>query len=139
VIFRAPEFAYQKNQPTYGRLLVLLKELKPEPRAIVGTSPSSAPDEFVQRLQAYFAARQVYITGLVAEAEDRPDQAIDAFVESARLSSDFTPGYAQCLTLASLEARSNPAKARQLLERLIEAQPTQSVAGETLNRLFPGK
>jgi len=73
-------------------------------------------------LNGYFAARRAYIQGLVEQAEDHHDQAIDAFVESARLSSDFTPGYAQCLTLASLEARSNPAKARALLEKLVAAQ-----------------
>ena len=63
-------------------------------------------------------------------------QAIDLFVESARLSEDFTPGYAQCLTLASLWARTKPAEARELLQRLAEAQPARPVAREMLERLF---
>jgi spermidine synthase len=139
VIFRTPDFAYQKNQLPYGRLLRLLNDLESNPAIINAPSGSAAQDEFIPRLKAYFNARKVYITGLVAEAEDHADQAIDAFVESARLSSDFTPGYAQCLTLAAVEARSNPTAARRLLERLIQAQPSQPVARETLNRLFPAK
>ena len=108
-----------------------MRELKPDPNAIL--QPGS--DQFAARLRAYFAARDKYINGLIAETENHPDEAIDAFVESARLSEDFTPGYAQCLSLASVQARSNPAGARRLLERLIEAQPGRPVAREMLNRL----
>src|SRR5256885_9146284 len=48
-----------------------------------------------------------YLNGLVDEAEGRQPTAIDRFVESARLSDDFTSGYAQCLSLASVLARTD--------------------------------
>ena len=80
-------------------------------------------------------ARDVYLRGLIDQSEGRPADAINAFVESARLSPDFTSGYAQCLTMASLEAKANPEKARALLRRLVEAQPSRPVAAEMLKRL----
>jgi len=137
VMFRAPEFAYEKTHTTYGRLVALLDELHPDPAEALHLTESPEEKDFGRKLSDYFAARAAYIHGLVAQAEDRQDQAIDGFVESARLSDDFTPGYAQCLTLASLEARSNPGKARALLERLVAAQPSRPVAQEMLKRLFP--
>ena len=74
--------------------------------------------EFAQRLSRYIAARNVYLRGLVHDAEERRDEAIEAYVESARLSPDFTSGYAQCLTIANVIASSDPARARKILERL---------------------
>ena len=56
-------------------------------------------------------------------------------MESSWLSEDFTPGYAQCLALASALARSRPAEARALLERLVKAQPSLPIAKEMLERL----
>lgn len=137
VMFRAPELAYRKTASSYGRLIALLDKLNPDPKEALGLRGDVQNEEFARKLRAYFAARKSYIHGLVAEAEKRSNDAIDAFVESARLSGDFTPGYAQCLTLASLEARSNPAKARALLERLVAAQPSRPVAQQMLDRLSP--
>ena len=96
--------------------------------------PSEA-NSFARRLKAYASARDVYLKGLIAQSERRPAQALDAFVESARLSEDFTSGYAQCLTIASLEAKADPDKARTLLQRLVQAQPARSIASEMLQRL----
>jgi hypothetical protein len=81
-------------------------------------------------------ARDVYFHGLIAEAEGRRTKAIDLYVESARLSADFTSGYGQCLTYASLRARTEPEVARALLKRLVEAQPSRPVARQMLERLF---
>jgi len=134
VVFRAPRFAYQTASP-YGRLLTLLDQLHPDPVEALHLRQSDGA--FAQKLRDYFAARSAYIHGLIAESENNSNQAVDAFVESARLSTDFTPGYAQCLTLASLEVRTNPAKARQLLERLVAAQPSRPVAQQMIDRLFP--
>jgi tetratricopeptide (TPR) repeat protein len=77
------------------------------------------------------------LRGLALDAEERRDEAIAAYVESARLSPEFTSGYAQCLTIASVIAGSNPARAKNILERLVEAQPERPVAKEMLERLFP--
>jgi hypothetical protein len=73
----------------------------------------------------------------VFEADGQTDRAVDGYIESARLSEDFTTGYAQCVTIAGAKAASDPATARRILERLVEAQPNRPVAREMLQRLFP--
>ncbi|MHB8519536.1 MAG: hypothetical protein ACYDH9_02150, partial [Limisphaerales bacterium] len=135
VTFGAPRFVYQRSATPYARLFALLRYQARDFRewADPGSDPASGP--FLRHLGAFMAARDVYLAGLVADAEGRSSQAVDAYVESARLSADFTLGYAQCLTLASLEAKSNPRAARALLERLVSAQPSRPVAGELLRRL----
>jgi len=135
VTFQAPRFAYSRKGNSYDRLLRLLEQIKTDPAAALHLENSE--QEFAAKLRSYFNARNTYIRGLVAQAEKREDEAIQRFIESARLSPDFTPGYAQCLSLASLQARDNPEKARALLERLVEAQPDRPVAHEMLKRLFP--
>jgi len=51
------------------------------------------------------------------------------------LSADFTPGYAQLITRASLRAHSDPNGARRLLNLLIEARPERTVARDLKVRL----
>lgn len=117
VTYGAPRFSYQRRPTSYGRLLALLEIAKPR-------------NDFIR-------ARNVYLYGLVDETEGRMEQAIDRYIESARISADFTLGYARCLTLVALQAKDRPGEARALLERLAEAQPGQAVAREMLERLFP--
>ena len=136
VAFGAPRFVVQQGATPYGRLLTLLKLGAPNPSEVIGLDSAADADQFATRLTRYWNARKIYLTGLVEEAQGRQARAIDLFVECARLSDDFTMGYAQCLTLASALARTRPAEARALLERLIEAQPSRPVAKEMLERLF---
>ncbi len=137
VVFGAPRFTYEKTANSYGRLMALLKYPVPNVSEVLKLSSDPETTQFAQRLKNYMTARDVYLRGLVDESEGHPGAALDAFVESARLSEDFTSGYAQCLTIASLEAKANPEKARELLRRLAEAQPSRPVALEMLKRL-PG-
>lgn len=134
VTFGAPRFVYQQNHSAYGCLLKLL-ELDNEnlPGLVLGDSSSG----FAQRLSRYWQARDVYLRGLISDAEGRSTAAIDDYVESACLSEDFTAGYAHCLTLASLQAKENPGAAKVLLRRLAAAQPARPVAREMLERLEP--
>ena len=60
----------------------------------------------------------------------------DVLEKSKRVRVVFTSGYAQCLTLANAFASSDPARARRILERLVEAQPDRPAAAELLRRLF---
>ena len=90
-----------------------------------------------EELVSLLMARDKYLWGLRLEAEGRPAEARDAFLESARLSGDFTTGYAHVITLAVQASRDNPAEARRLLERLIELRPELPVAGQLRERLFP--
>lgn len=140
VNFGAPQFVYRGAAETYGRLLALLRLGTPSPKELLGDGADGAADAgaaaFARRLEGYWKARDVYLAGLVDEAEGREARAVDRFLESARLSDDFTSGYAQCLTLASALAPTRPDEARRLLERLTEAQPSRPVAREMLERLF---
>ena len=136
VTFQAPRAAYQRAAKPYASLLALLEASKTRQ---IEAGPFSGPGEaeFAARLSRYVAARNAYLRGLVHDAEQRRAEALAAYIESARLSPDFTSGYAQCLALAGVMAKSDPAVARSLLERLIEAQPARPVARQMLERLFP--
>jgi len=136
VTFGAPRFVYQKNSTLYGRLLALLQLGVPNTHETLGLDSNRDANEFAGRLTKYMTARDVYFHGLIAEAEGRRTKAIDLYVESARLSEDFTSGYGQCLTYASLRARTEPEEARALLWRLVDAQPSRPVARQMLERLF---
>ena len=118
--FGAPVFSFRRQVSSHGRLWPLLDGLGNE------------LDVFGERLTRYLDARNAYLRGL-AQADEA--LAIDEFVESARLSDDFTMGYAQCLSKASIWMREDPKRARQLLARLIEAQPSRTIAREMLSRL----
>ncbi|MEO8429102.1 MAG: spermidine synthase, partial [Verrucomicrobiota bacterium] len=136
VLFQAPQFDYVRKQTPYGRLLTLLDLHAADARELIQSDGDPA-DRFIRELSDFIAARDVYVHGLVAEAEAEGNtpRAVDAFVESARISPDFSTGYAKCLTIAMQESKSNPAAARELLQRLVEAQPSRPIAQELLQRL----
>lgn len=136
VIFRAPEFDYHRNETPYGRLLTLLNLHASDPGQLLEENGTDATKAFDAQLKAFIAARDVYLRGLVMEAEGQEARAIDAFIESARVSTNFSTGYARCLTMAVRLAKTNPTEARRMLERLIEAQPGRPVASELKKRLF---
>jgi spermidine synthase len=136
VLFGAPRFTYQKNRAGYGTLLGLLKQCQPNPAEVLHLGSEPGREQFAQRLADYLIARNVYLKGLVDETTGRKTEAMNAYIESARLSQDFTSGYAQCLTIASFLAKTDPPAARALLQRLVDAQPARPVARELLQRLL---
>jgi spermidine synthase len=136
VMFMAPRAAYQHDTKPYASLVALFANSKTE-RVIENHLPQSTDAAFAKRLTRYLAARNVYLRGLIHDSEQRRDEAIDAYIESARLCPDFTTGYAQGLSIANVLAGSDPTRARRILERLIEAQPERPVARQMLERLFP--
>jgi spermidine synthase len=128
VMFEAPKFAYRHTAPTHERFMAFLKEVGSQ------TPPLDDP-ALAQKVRQYVIARDVYLTALVADSENNRAQAIDGYIESARLSEDFTLGYAQCLAIATAESRNSPTLAKSILSRLVEAQPSRPVAKEMLERL----
>jgi spermidine synthase len=132
VSFRAPRFVYEKDVTSYGRLtnLIALAAAVPPTERVLGNSSM-----FQQQLQTYIAARDIFLRGLMREREGEREQAVEDYIESARISAEFTSGYAQCLSIASVLARSEPQKAKAILLKLVEAQPTRPVAREMLRRL----
>ncbi len=133
VTFLAPRAAYQRDAKPYASLLALMSAAT---NAAVPERFAMNEKEFTGRLARYLTARDAYLRGLIHDSEQQHDAAMDAYVESARLSADFTSGYAQGLTVANAFAASDPARARKILERLIEAQPERPVARQMLERLF---
>jgi hypothetical protein len=113
----------------------LLERCPPSAEELINPRSNEAK-HFTLELSSLMAARNAYLRGLVADAEGREADAIDLYVESARISPLFSTGYAQCLSAAVRYSKSRPEEARRLLERLVEAQPSRPVAAELLKRLF---
>lgn len=133
VTFGAPRVAFRKNAAPYATWLAFTREARTESAAhLVNTDLTGV---FSQRLRAFWRARDVYLGGLIAESGGQGARAVNAYVESARISRDFTAGYAQVLTLASLQAKGDGAGARALLQRLVEVRPDLTVARDLLERL----
>jgi spermidine synthase len=128
VMFEAPAFSYRRNTPTHERLIAFLSQITER------TPPISDP-VLGAKVGRYIQARDIYLNALVVESQNDRSRAIDGYIESARISEDFTSGYAQCLAIATAESKTNPTFVRQLLRRLIEAQPKRPVARELLDRL----
>jgi spermidine synthase len=137
VMFLAARQPVSRAADTHRRLELMLRLRQPGsicwPASASGDGDDGA--SFLDAWNAFVNARDVYLEGLIHEAEGHRERAIDAFIESARLSREFTAGYAQCLTIVSLLAPTQPAAARALLERLAEAQPAIPVARQMLERL----
>ncbi len=129
--FGAPRLAYRTDSAadeTLLRLIEFASTRRDWPAVWTGDATKA---------EAFCRARDVFLHGLSRDAKGDRDAALAAYLESARLSEDFTPGYAQCLTAAAMMERWNPAEARRILEQLIEAQPSRPAAREFLRRLGP--
>jgi spermidine synthase len=135
VLFVAPRQPAANAAVIHRRLADLLQLRPSDTGGPFAVADGDRAARFISTWKAYVAARDIYLGGLIHESEGRRDLAVDAFVESARRSREFTAGYARCLTLASMLAPAQPAAARTLLARLAEAQPAIPVARQMLERL----
>ena len=135
VLLRAPAYSFRKNAKPYQSLEPWLQLPAPDFSLVFSSADSEMSRKATQQLVAYVSARNAYLQGLMADAEGRNAVAIERYLESARLSEDFTLGYAQCLSRASVLVQSRPGDAKSLLRRLVDAQPKRPVAAELLRRL----
>lgn len=133
VLFRAPRTLAGSPPPGHALLARLLERPRPAGSGRFGIS--GIDGDWLSRLDAYERARDRYLAGLIAENLGNTTEAEAAFLESVRLSGDFTSGYSQLLSRASLRARSDPAGARRLLDQLIEAAPNRPVARDLRAKL----
>ena len=129
VLFGAPEFTYRSGLRVQNPLTIFL-ELQLTNTAILLGFKSADLEQFI-------TARNVFLRGLIDEGHGHMAEACERYVESARVSDNFTAGYARAITIAAAEAKSHPDKSRRLLEQLIEAQPARPVAKQLLEKLFP--
>ncbi len=132
VIYRAPRHTYDKTANKYGRLTALMDQYATRTSALL---TDDADPVFRQRLERFITARDVYMRGVVDALRERPVEAVDAFVESARLSEDFTLGYARVVQIAQANFKQNSGQARSLLRRLVDARPERPLAGQLLKQL----
>ena len=80
-------------------------------------------------------ARDAYLTGLDAVVSGRPGAGEEALWESVTTSADFPTGYSHLLGEAMSLASKEPARAREILGRLVRERPSVPVAGEVLKRM----
>ena len=70
------------------------------------------------------------------EREIVEQDAIEAYLDSARLSLYFTAGYARCVTIIQVMASTDRQQARRLFQRLERAQPAQPIGRKLLGPLL---
>jgi spermidine synthase len=134
VLFEAPHTLEGRGTVGWTLLQQLLDRPRPFPEApFQGTR--DVDRVWRDRLFHFHEARDLYLRGLIADATGQRAEAVDAFVGSARLSAEFTTGYAQVLARAAQVAKSDPALARSMLERLSSARPERTVAEDLRRRL----
>ncbi len=120
VAYRAPRITYQPDSLPRDRLLALLREVKVEPRDVVGVGADAAA---ARRLGAYWAARDRFIevgrlVKPTADVRRMLAQVREPLLEVLRISPDFRPAYDPLLRMAGALERIDPPAARALLEEL---------------------
>jgi spermidine synthase len=135
VLFAAPRFSVRRDTPPHELLLTLLAKFRAEPRQFVD-EVLGRDDKLSANLAAFIAARDVYLKGLVAEGNGDLSMATEAYLESARRSLFFVPAYARLVGIIQVLVNTDRERARQLFQRLEEAQPAQPLGRTLLGPLF---
>jgi len=142
VMFRAPRFIYQHHADRYGRLMTLLEETEGDPSNLIAIEDGESDAEvaeFLDALRKYQNARDRFLDGAMHESENRLDEALAAYIESARESRYFVMGYLNAHQLAMRIASQDTVTARWILEQLREANPDRPEALQSLRRLPRGE
>jgi spermidine synthase len=136
VMFRAPAITFARQDESGERLLKLIETSASQDELVYwGGRDFERRKTALEKIEKFIQARNVYLQGMNAERKGDARAAVAAYIQSAEMSPDFTAGYAQVLTLAAALAKSEPVRARTMLEALIAAQPERPVARELLERL----
>lgn len=135
VLFAAPRFSARRDAPPHELLLAVLAQCRADPQRFV-TGVLGGDDKLSANLGAFIAARDVYLKGLVAEGNGDLSAAIEAYLEGARTSLFFIPPYARMVGIIRVLAETDRERARQLFQRLEEAQPAQPLGRKLLGPLF---
>lgn len=131
VLFGAPRVAFHREADPSALLRRLLDRRRPPVDRLGAVSGKP----WKVRFDDFRSARDLYFRGLIADNAGRNSEAEALFLESARVSLDFSSAYAQVLTRATSLIRANPSAARRLLQELERVRPERPVARELLNRM----
>lgn len=138
VAFLAPRLTVRAEVEAFAPVRELLALPGPDLAAVFDLPPGASGAEWQKGVEAGLQARDLYLRGLIAEADGRLEEAVADWLEGARLSEDFTTGYARCLSLAAAWVAERPTEAEALLRDLETARPERPVARQLRQRLFPG-
>lgn len=135
VAFEAPRAAYVAGDTPGERLLSLIKQMHPAPRAILAADP-----RVEQYLANYWRARDQYLALGVRTLQDEKlsdpiHQLAPRLIDIVRISPDFDSAYGPALAMARQLARTEPDSARQLLADLVAASPARPEARQLLAML----
>lgn len=136
VLFAAARFTVRRAAAPHELLFKFLERCRADPKEFASLLPGGRDDPLTGNLADFISARDRYLQGLVAESAGRLPEAMEAYVESARRSLHFTPGYARMVTIIQLMARTDLERARHLFQRLEAAQPAQPLGRQMLGPLF---
>jgi spermidine synthase len=136
VLFTAPRFTVRHDAAPHELLLTFLERCRVEPMELSVVLPEGSDKSLAANLADFIGARDLYLKGLVEEAAGRLPAAIDAYLESARRSLQFTAGYARCVMIIQVMVGADPDQARKLFQRLEQAQPAQPLGRQKFGPLF---
>jgi spermidine synthase len=140
VTFRAPAFAYRREEGHAERLVDLVQATAARRGTLLAGPATPAEQAFAQRMEAYWQARDAYLrAGIGIDPEDdlltMLEKTRDPLLDVLRISSDFTPAYGPLLAMAeSLASLDRPA-ARRLLSDLDRVVPDRPDARRLLGAL----
>jgi spermidine synthase len=135
VLFAAPRFSVRRDALPHELLLTFLTKCRTDPRWFVNTV-LDGDEKLTTHLAAFVTARDLYLKGLVAEGNGDLAAATEAYLEGARTSLYFTPAYARLIGVIQVLVKEDRERARQLFQRLEEAQPAQPLGRKLLGPLF---
>lgn len=119
VMFRAPRFVYGERAKGWGRLEPFLGQ-EPAPAAEL---LNDADADFAARVEGYVRARDAFIGGQIALAEERMEGAFAGYVASVEASPDFDAGYHQVLALVNSVPEVPVATRLAAVEAIVRARP----------------
>jgi spermidine synthase len=141
VLFQAPAFAYSSRGSATDLLLEVVQGLAAEPDDILFLQTENDPANAVDRLDAYWVARNQFITVGAEARRTQNAQMLLAQVQGPLLSiieksPDFSPAYRPLLALAKNLRPREPAVAWELLKRLEQVAPRRHEAQRLRRNLF---
>ena len=133
VIFQAPRFAYNENEPPYVRLLTLVDQLNPLPQQILELAGSPDGNTIGERFTAYWRARDHFLHAGVGVRQttnigEMLAQVQKPLLSIIRESPDFEAAYDPLITMAQHLYSIDPKAAENLLTELEVANPQRSEA-----------